>query len=688
MPSQQLSALLAALLVIPQATAQARPQPAAATALRQQSLEFGTAWYPEQWPESRWETDLQMMQDAHMNVVRIAEFAWSTMEPSEGRFEFVWLDRAIALAAKHNMKVVLGTPTAAPPAWLTTKYPDTLRVDENGTRAEHGNRQHFSFTSPTYRRFAIRIAEQMAKHYGHNPNILGWQIDNELAAPSFDPSTRTAWHAWLRHHYGTVAELNRKWATAYWSEAYDTFDEVPMHSTHEHPALLLDWKRFVTDTWIDYVGVQVAVIRSNSAPAQWITTNTMHWFQGFDHYKLHVNLDLAAWDDYYQEGHLDVVRNMVQHDLVRGFKQQNFWVMETQPGFVNWGNVNAMLPPGVVREMAWQAVGHGADAVLYWQWRPAPNGQEEYHGSLLGGDGKPVPVLKEVARTGDEFARAADALRGTEVHADIAILQDYDSHWAVTFQPQTIKYDYETEITNLYRAFGMARPIDLIAPTADLSHYRVVFAPGLNVLPDALAQHLLDYVRNGGTLVLGARSGMKDVDNALQTGGQPGSLLIAALGARVAQYYALDKPQPMLPAGAATAWAEQLETLDAGTRVLMTYGKGNGWLDGAPAAVEHSVGKGHLIYLGATLDAAGMQAFLQAAKLPLPEPLLASIPADVEVMERTSPQHHVWIIENHGQEPRHVDLAQPANNLLASQPTAVKSIDLEPHGVAVLEVVK
>ncbi len=191
---------------------------------------------PEQWPESQWAADLDLMQAAHMHAVRVGEFAWSSLEPSEGHFELSWLDHAIAAAAAHNIVVVLGTPTAAPPAWLTSKYPDTLRVDEDGKRAEHGNRQHFSFTSPQYRHFAQRIAEQMAIHYGHNPNVIGWQIDNELAAPSFDNSAKAGFHAWLKARYGTVAELNKRWTTSYWSQTYDTSTKSPFIPRRESRA--------------------------------------------------------------------------------------------------------------------------------------------------------------------------------------------------------------------------------------------------------------------------------------------------------------------------------------------------------------------------------------------------------------------------------------------------------------------
>lgn len=510
--------------------------------VQNEPLYFGVAWYPEQWPETRWDADLQLMQDAHINVVRIGEFAWSTMEPNEGHFDFVWLDHAIALAAKHHIAVVLGTPTAAPPAWLTSKYPDTLRVDEEGHRAEHGNRQQFSFTSPRYRVFAHRIALEMAKRYGHNPDVIGWQLDNEIAVPSFDEFAKRQFHRWLQHRYKTISELNQRWATAYWSQTYDSFDQIPVHASHENPALLLDWRRFVTDTWASYLQNQVNAIRPYADSRQFITANTMHWFNGFDHYIIHKNLDIAAWDDYVPDGHLDPAFNAAQHDLVRGYKNKNFWVMETQPGFVNWGVVNAILPRGVTREMAWQAVAHGADAVLYWQWRSALNGQEQYHGTIVGPDGTPVPIYSEIQRIGSDFARVGFELSGTTLHSSVAILQSYDSHWAIDFQRHSMRFDYVNNLLDLYRALQpIAQNIDVVSPDAVLRNYKVVFAPALNVLPQNISDHLLDYVRSGGHLILGPRSGMKNRDNSLQRNRQPGPLETALRG-RVEQFYALDNP--------------------------------------------------------------------------------------------------------------------------------------------------
>jgi beta-galactosidase len=651
-------------------------------------LALGTAWYPEQWPQERWEKDLALMEAAHINVVRVAEFAWSTLEPREGHFELGWLDHAIEQAARHHIYVVVGTPTAAPPAWLTTKYPDVLRVDEDGRADEHGERQQFSFSSPHYRTLARRIAEVLATHYGHNPNVVGWQIDNEIGPPSFDTQTKDQFHHWLQQKYQSVTALNEHWTTAYWSQTYDDFDQVPMHSKNENPGLLLDWKNFVTATWAGYIDNQVQVIRQHADARQFITTNTMHWNGGFDHYVVHRSLDLAAWDEYIQNGHYEWLDQAVQHDLVRGYKQRNFWLMETQPAFVNWWSVNRALDPGQVREVAWQAVGHGADAVLYWQWRSALNGQEQYHGTLLGADGTPVPVYAEVQKIGAEFASASAALAGTTPHSRVAMLQSYESRWAIDFQRHNKDFDPSEEFAAFYRPLQLGtQSIDVIPTDAPLRNYALVVAPALNVLSATQAEHLADYVRQGGHLVLGPRSGMKDPYNALWPQRQPGPL-VTLLGARVEQFYALDQPVSLsgeIGSGQATIWAETLESLAPDTHVLMAYGADQGWLAGKPAMLTRQVGKGTITYIGAWLDPILMR---KVADRLLSDsgvkPIIAGIPDGIEVCERDGAGKTVWIVINHARTPQTVRLPLPIKNILVGQGQG-DTLQLAPHDVAVVE---
>jgi beta-galactosidase len=650
------------------------------------ALLLGAAWYPEQWPESRWDEDLRLMEEAHITFARVGEFAWSRMEPSEGQFDFDWLERAIAKAAQHHVAIVLGTPTAAPPAWLTQKYPDTLRIDTDGRRAVHGNRQQFSFTSPRYRVFCRQIAGEMAKRFGHNPNVIGWQIDNEYAEPSYDDYAKQRFQEWLKAKYGTLENLNDHWTTAYWSQTYDNWNEIPFGEGPNNPGLRLEWKRFISDTWADYQQNQIDAIRPHADKDQFITTNFMGFFEGFDHYVVSRALDLVSWDDYVGSGHVNPDSNGMTHDLNRGFKRQNFWVMETQPGAVNWHAINNFLNRGEVRAMAWQAIGRGADAVEYWQWRSALNGQEQYHGTLLGADGTPLPLYTEIQQIGQEFATVGNDLRGTSPQSQVALLYSYDSRWAIDFQRHTQKYDQLGLLRSYYHAIHkLAQSVDVVNPYAPLDGYRLVVAPDLNVMPEDMAEHLLEYARKGGNLVLGPRSGMKDQYNALLPQRQPG-FLVDALGGRVEQYYALLDNVPVSGdwgSGEATIWAEQLKSTAPDAQVLLKYGASNGWLDDQPAVLTRPYGKGRITYIGAILDDKLMStAASRIVEQSGVTPAFGPVPDGVDVARRESAGKKIFVIVNFNREAERVELPHAMKALLGS--VSGTSIELPPYGVAIL----
>ncbi|MEZ5679848.1 MAG: beta-galactosidase [Erythrobacter sp.] len=568
-------------------------------------LSVGSSWYPEQWPETVWESDLDLMEQANFKVVRLAEFAWVRMEPENGKFDFEWLDRAIEGAAQHGMKVVLGTPTAAPPIWLTQQHPDVLRVNDDGSVEHHGTRRQFSFASETYRRYALRVVRAMAERYGHDPRVVGWQIDNEIGVPSYDSDARALWVEWLKERYGSIAELNRRWSTQYWSQAYSRFEEVPFTLDREqNPALLLDMRRFQSAVWADYVGQQADAIRALADDRQFVTTNFTRWNNNFDQYAVADQLDMATWDEYVPSGRPDWVANALHHDLVRGFNRRNFWIMETQPGFVNWGRNNRSLDPGVTRLLAWQTVAHGGDAVLYWQWRSAPGGQEQYHGTLVGADGRPTPIYPEIAQTAREFGEVASEIAGTSPKAQVALLYSQNSRWANDVQPHAEGWNTVEVMNDWYRPFARRGvTVDVLRPEADLSDYKLVVAPALTVLPQELADGLAEWVRKGGHLVLGPRSGMKDGDNALWNQQQPGPLA-NLLGAHVNGFYALDSEFRVEGEdldGTVSTWAETLSLDDPESSTQARYAEGP-WLEAEVAVVTRAVGRGRLTYVGGLLD--------------------------------------------------------------------------------------
>ena len=581
---------------------------------------LGSAWYPEHWPEARWAEDVRLMRAAGMNVCRIGEFAWSTMEPGEGSYDFGWLERAIALLHANDIAVVLGTPTAAPPAWLTHHHPDTLATESTGRLAQHGNRCHFNPGSVTYLRYVRRIVEQMAKRFGADSRVIGWQIDNEYNRVDYSEDTGRRFQTFLKEQYGTLDALNNRWSTAYWSQSYTDWSEIPIPIGPHNPGLMLAFRRFVTRVWRDYQKLQIETIRAHARMEQWITHNFMGWFNAFDHYTVSRDLDMASWDWYVGTGHHSYVDSAAVHDLTRGFKRKNFWVMETQPGSVNWSANNTTLNRGEARCMAWHAIAHGADAILYWQWRSAPGGQEQLHGCLIGADGNPRPFYTEVQQLGADLEAIGETLSGTQPINEVAVLHSYDSRWSIDAQRHNAAFD-PVEVLKRYTRPLVASNIgvDIVDPESSLEGYRLVIAPAIAVITESASANMIRFVEKGGTLVLTVRCGQKDAHNALFPCLQPGPLREAA-GAEVEEYYALDALAPVACTwnageafgGESAIWAERLRPLNSKATVVAAFGKFNGWLDGGAAVIlsEANENGGRVVTVGALFDEAAQQSLM------------------------------------------------------------------------------
>jgi len=657
--------------------------------VRPPALLLGAAWYPEQWPESRWNADLELMQKAHMHVVRVGEFAWTALEPEEGKYELDWLERAVDLAGKHGIYVILGTPTAGPPVWMETKYPDIMVSDENGIRYTGSTRNHYNWCSPRYRKFAREIDERLAERFGKNPDVIGWQIDNEYSKMSFDAATQAQFHAWLQKRYGTIDKLNQAWTTAYNNQTYSSFDEVPLVNgmADNNPGLWLDSKRFISESLRDYQKVQLDAIRKYAASRQKITTNMMGWYDLYDHYTVARDLDIVGWDNPQVQGSFDPVRNGAAHDLMRGLKGGDYWVMETTAGPRGGGNASVMLPKGAMRAVMWHDIGHGADLVSYWQWRDALNGGEQNHGAIVDVDGEPDPIYQEIAQVGREFEKAGPVISGTSVDASVAILHSYPSRWTINWQKMNPAYDAINALMSYYAPLHrLGYSIDIVPPDRDLTKYKLVIAPALNVLTEAEAANLESYVKQGGHLVLGQRSAMKDEYDARWPQRQPGPLE-ALLGARVEEYTALNdsiEAEGAWGNAEAQIFAEQLAVQAKDVNVLMKYHAPGSWLDGQPAAVTRKSGRGSITYVGAWLDEPGMLRALQwMTSLSGAQPDLFAAPEGIEVYRRAASDHEVFIVENDGHDEQNVDLPAEMKNVLNGEP--VRTLKLPVYGVAVLE---
>jgi len=653
-------------------------------------LILSAAWYPEQWPESRWNADLDLMQKAHMKAVRVAEFAWTALEPSEGNYQLDWLERAVNLAGQHGMYVIIGTPSAGAPVWMATKYPDILLTDATGKHLTGATRNHENWNSDHYKKFVREMDEHLSKRFGHNPYVIGWQIDNEYNSQSYDADTQAQFHAWLAHRYGTIDKLNAAWTTAYDNQTYSAFDEVPLVSGTQdnNPGLWLDSKRFLTDSLRAYQRVQIDAIRKNADPRQKITTNMMGWFDLYDHYTVAQDLDIIGWDNPQVHGSFDPIANGAPHDLMRGLRNgsPNYWVLETTAGPRGGGDASQQLDKGAMRDAIWADIGHGADLISYWQWRDALNGGEANHGGIVDIDGEPDPIYTEWSQIGAEFEKAGPAIQGTTVDASVAILHSYPSHWSINWQKMNPNYDAITGLMSYYTPLHeLGYTIDIIPPDRDLSKYKLVIAPGLEVLTQAEADNLARYVKGGGHLVFGQRSGMKDENNSRWPQRQPGPLA-SLLGARVEQYEALNTPveaSGIWGDAKASLFAEQLTAPTDDIKVLMRWHAPHSWWDGQPAAITHKIGSGEFTYIGAWLDEAAtkrsVQWMLNEANL---KPDVFPTPEGVDVYRRTGKDHDIFIVGNTSKLPQTITLPTAMKDVLTDE--TVHTIKLPVYGVAVL----
>ena len=490
---------------------------------------LGVCYYPEHWPEDGWAADARRMADLGLAWVRIGEFAWSRYEPARGRFDWGWLDRAIDTLGQAGLKVVMSTPTAAPPKWLVDERPGILPWDAEGRPRGFGSRRHVCLASPAWREETERICEIVAGRYGRHPAVAGWQLDNEYGCHdtvlSYAPHCRAAFRDWLRRRYGTVQALNEAWGTVFWSQEYAGFDEVELPAaavTEMNPSHLLDYRRFASDQVADYHRLQAAIVRRRS-PGRFIAHNFMGFFTGFDHFAVGRDLDVAAWDSYplgftnqrmgldegerarfARTGHPDAAA--FHHDLYRAVGRGRWWVMEQQPGPVNWADHNPAPLPGMVRLWTWEALAHGAETVSYFRWRQVPFAQEQMHAGLHLPDGRPDDGAAEARRVAEELG-AAPVVGLAARRAPIALVYDYRAAWLFDVQPQGKGFDYRRLAMAFYTAARrLGLDVDFAAPGADLSGYAVVMAPSLPIADEAALAAL---AASEAAIVLGPRSGSR-----------------------------------------------------------------------------------------------------------------------------------------------------------------------------------
>ncbi|MFN8669901.1 MAG: beta-galactosidase [Gemmatimonadaceae bacterium] len=619
-------ALVASLLLGARLDAQASASQGAALLGQREAMSIGVFYYPEQWPRAQWERDMQGMKRLGFDFTHMAEFSWTYLEPDEGRFDFSWLDSAIALADKAGLRVILGTPSAAPPSWMGDRYPEVYRVDEHGERHEHGIRAEVSLANPTYQRFVDRVVLQLAKRYGGDRRVWGWQVDNEPGTfNDFSPSARAAFQRWLREKYRTIDAMNAAWGGSFWSTRYRTFAEVRLPNAvlaaedRLSPHALLDFARYQADVTARFLDRQATILKQHARPGQWVTTNYTNIttstdprrsramdFVTFTLYPVAGNNILGG--DSYAIG--DPTRLMEAAAYYRPITG-TFGIMELQPGQVNWGSVNPQPLDGAVGMWMWHAYGAGASLLSTYRYRHPLRGSEMYHEGIVGTDGVTL------TRTGADFVATMRAIRQVQDKATpnaglpgalaarrTGFLWSHDNYWDVELQAQTTEWrtwKHRNGYTLAVKTTGA--PMDVIGEGDDFSRYPFLVAPAYQLVSDSLADKWRRYVERGGHLILTPRSGQKDERGHFREG--PWATVIADLvGADVLGF-------DVIPAGATRrvtrgdssyawhTWGDVLSPRTA-TEVLARYADGP--FAGKAAAVRRTLGRGTVTMIGVATD--------------------------------------------------------------------------------------
>ncbi|KZC35567.1 MULTISPECIES: beta-galactosidase [Rhodanobacter] len=620
------AAALTTVVMISGAAAGSRSQARGAALLHQREpMSFGAFYYPEQWPREQWRRDLDGIARLGFDFTHMGEFGWTYLEPEEGRFDFQWLDDAIDLANKAGLRVILGTPSAAPPAWMGERYPEVYRVDEHGQRHEHGIRAEVSLSNPRYQAFVARLVTAMAQHYGHDRRVWGWQVDNEPSSfADYSDSARDAFRRWLREKYGSIEAMNAAWGGSFWSSRYTSFEQVLLPNAtlaaedKLSPHALLDLARFQADTTARFLDAQAAIIRQH-APGQWVTTNYTNVTTATDPRRSH-GLDFPTFTLYPVAG-----ANSLGGDSYAIGKPANlmeaaayfrpisgtFGVMELQPGQVNWGGINPQPMPGAVSMWMWHAFASGASLLGTYRYRHPLRGSEMYHEGIVGTDGVTL------SRTGREFADTVHAIKALEPKLDdhallparmaarsTGYLWSHDVFWDLEIQPQTSlwnSWSYRNGYTLAVKSTGA--PMDFIAADDDFGRYPFLIAPAYQMVGDALAAKWRHYVEQGGHLILTSRSGQKNASGHFHEGPWAAPIL-DLIGDDVEGFDML----PQSADGKVSAegkthdwhrWADILSPRP-GTEVLATYA--DHYYAGKAAATTRRLGKGTVTMIGVSTD--------------------------------------------------------------------------------------
>ncbi|MBI4556814.1 MAG: beta-galactosidase [Candidatus Hydrogenedentes bacterium] len=658
-------------------------------------LYYGVGYSPEYWTAEQAQDHPSLMRKAGLNVVRMGEFAWSRFEPESGRYRFDWLDSIIRDLYKKGLATVLNTPTCTPPPWAYAKHRGILRVDRQGHRGHVGTPGYCCKNAPEYQMLADQIVEKMARHFAEFEEVIGWQTDYEVEIPSatrcYCEHCETAFRQWLVTKYGSTDAVNEAWGGAFWSFEFRQWNEIPLprgRSARCNPGHWLDFARFSSDTQIAFHKRQYELLKS-LCPNQFVTHGLRSTLPKNDVYRLAAHLDVVSCDNH-SDAQEDPLLASYRHEAARSLKG-SFWIMEQACGPTDWaraGSLGESPEPGEMRRRVWQAIANGAEGVLYQRWRACLTGAEQYRQGILDHDGEPRRRYAEVRKTGEELLKVRAYLENARVDARIALILSYEILWSLEHRPGIPNWSYARHCFELYRAVKRrGHACDVVNPDVDLAKYKVVLAPCLTIVDDALVTRLGAFVKGGGTLLLTPRAGACTPANAMTHRTRPG-LLTDLVGATVEDVRAYHRGQTQeitfarggLIAQTCTVgqWIEMLKCTSA--EAVAEYRTEP--FAGKPAIVRREHGLGEVHYLGVYLPTESLEKFLSYL---LPEYPVKSIPDGVEITQRKGDAGRIVFIINHRAERQTLELPGKMQDLLTEEIVGPQ-VKVASHGVLILRV--
>lgn len=660
---------------------------------------YGGDYNPEQWPEEVWQEDMRMMKKAHINMVTLNVFSWAALQPDEDTYDFAKLDKIMELVRENGLQACMATSTGAHPAWMAKRHPDILRTENNGMKRKFGGRHNSCPNSPSYRKYAPRLAKELVRRYKDYDNIAAWHVSNEFGGECYCENCGKAFREWLKEKYGTIEEVNRCYNTPFWSHTFYDWDEIVLPNfLSEHfdydgrnvtmfQGISLDYRRFMSDSILECFRLEYDVLK-REMPDTPVTTNLMGFYKELDYQKWGKYMDFVSWDSYPMPDNTPA-ETALNHDLMRGIGgQDSFVLMEQTPSVTNWHPCGRLKRPGVMRLLSYQAAAHGADAVQFFQIRRTVGACEKFHGAVIDHAGREdTRVFREVTQLGEELERLGDVFLDGRTPAETAVLFDWDNWWAVEYSAgPSVRMKYLDAVSDYYTALHSQNiPVDIIGVEEDLDRYKVVFAPLLYMTKEGYDEKLRRFAANGGTLVTTYFSGIVDEHDLVLPGGYPGKLK-DILGIWVEE-------QDALPEGEANAFVYGGEEYPAdilcdilhlqGAGCVSTYQKD--FYQGTPVITVNTYGKGKAWYVGTRSSRGFYQTFVNDIIREAGIRGVMETPEGVEAAVRETEKGAVLFLLNHNEKEEEVILEKEYRDLLEN--TACHSqgrMVLPPKGVKLL----